>query len=262
MDAWAQLWNPQSATLALGTFGLLWLRLLPLTVLAPWFIWMKTPWILRIAVALSFALAFFPLAFSAHRAAPQSVWNWGACGIRELAIGMVFAVAASIPLYALEWTGSLLDTWRGAAEHPAAGQGPLEKLMLIMGVALFIACGGHRVAVAIFADTLIHLPPLEYTRVDWASLALGSGRLVADGLALTVMFSAPFIVALFIVEATLVSTARVSPGFPVSLIGGPARAGAILVVLLIVLATIATHLPEVFQHLLASTKTLLRNFAR
>ncbi len=230
MDAWEQLRDPHSVTRAIGTFGLLLLRILPLTVLAPWFGWTKTPWVIRVAIALSLAMAFFPLAFSPHRTIPQSVWEWGACGIRELSIGMVFALAASVPLYALQWTGHLLDEWRGTTLHRMgrddfAEESTLGQLMLIIGVALFIASGGHRVAVSIIAHTLVHFPPLEPTRVDWAALAQGSARIVADGLALAVMFSMPFIVALFVMEATLVTLARVSPAFPVSLIGAPARAG-------------------------------------
>lgn len=249
--------------MAWGIFGLLALRILPLTMFAPWVTWMNAPWAIRIAVSLALTIAFFPFAYAPTPVLPQTLWEWAACGIHELAIGTMFAVATSVPLYALQWAGGLIEQWRGTTgvESDINPQ-PLEQWLLMFGIAVFVALGGHRLAITIFTNMLQHTPPMHTLHANWALFALGSARLVADGLALCVVLSAPFIGALLITEVTWMAITRVHSSFPVSTLSSPLRAALVLVVLWALLGVLVMDLPDIFRESLQSAKTLLREFAK
>lgn len=267
VQSWQHFFDPATQSLAFGSFALLALRLVPLCLLAPWFTWINTPWIIRLSIVVAVSIGCWPLAYSAAAVVPDTMSGWLACALHELSIGTLFALATSIPLHALQWTGRLVDQWRGtnftatltSNEEDAS---PLGQLLLITGVVLFVAVGGHRLAVLIFANSLQHSPPLVSSSMNWPMLALGSARLVGDGLKLAAMLCAPFIAALLMLEMALAVVDRVAPQFPASAISVPLRAALALLVLAALLGVLALELPEILGEALQSTKTWLRYFAK
>jgi len=267
LHSWQHFLDPATQPLAFGSFGLLALRLVPLSLLAPWFTWVDTPWLIRLAIVVAVSVGCWPLAYSAAAVMPETPGAWLTCALHELTIGTLFALSTSIPLHALQWTGRLVDQWRGASFTGAlsatdSDPSPLGQLLLITGVGLFIAVGGHRMAISIFADSLQRTPPLVSSTTSWPLLALGSARLVADGLKLAAILSAPFIAVLLMLEMALAVVDRVGPHFPVSAVSVPLRAALALLVLAALLGVLTLELPEIFGAALQSAKTWLQYFAK
>lgn len=231
-------------------------RVLPLTVLAPWLALRETPAVVRSGIIVALTAALAPLAFAS---APASVG--GASGAllpwlaaREALVGTVFALAASLPLYALDWAGQLVDIWRGASLAqvlaPLTGDRstPLGTLYLLLGVAVFTVLGGHRLAIAAFA-TGLRVAPVGVATIGagWSAAAFGAARLSAGALAFALAVAAPAGVTLIVVEAALGLVARAAPQVPVYFAGMPLRAAVAIAALLLGLSFVVGQLPTAIR---------------
>lgn len=242
-------------------------RVAPLTILAPWLTLRRTPPIVRSALVLALTVALTPLASASAASAAiadADPLTLGAWILREALVGTLFAVATALPLHALDWSGRLVDTWRGASLAeviaPPTGErtSPVGDLYLMMGVVLFLLVGGHRVAFAAFADGLSVAP---VGRVDLAggaeALTLGVLRLSASALAFAVSVAAPVAVAIVVVEISLGLIARSAPQVPVFFAGMPLRAATGLGAALAALSVVAGQLPEVYAGAIAIAREWL-----
>ena len=179
-------WILRETGVTFAAFGLVAARVAPLTVLAPWLSLKRTPPVLRAALVFALTLAFTPIAMSAAEVPDDSLGGATYAGwlLREVLIGALFAVATAMPLYALDWAGRLVDTWRGAslAEVIAPNTGertsPVGDLYLLMGIALFVTLGGHRSALAAFAESL-RLAPIAQSTGAAALWTLRSWRFIS-----------------------------------------------------------------------------------
>lgn len=248
---------------ALPIFALLALRALPLAFVAPWLGWKGTATYARASVAIAVALALTPLAL---RSAPELPSSWLALallGVREALIGVVFAIASSLPLWALSWTGELIDRWRGAPAArvlgPSEAQSPLGALHLAAGVVLFVTLGGHRLALAAFGDALVDAPiGAGASPSDLAAFALGAGRLVTAALELAVAFAAPAATAFIVLEVVLGLAARVGPELRLAASALPLRAGLGIAVALIGLAALLPRLSPLLAGSIDAASDLVR----
>ncbi|MEM9067390.1 MAG: flagellar biosynthetic protein FliR [Myxococcota bacterium] len=231
-------------------------RIAPLTVFAPWLTLRRTPPIIRGSLIVALTVALTPLALTSAGSAVDSVGPlvFGAMALREALVGTLFAVATALPLYALDWSGRLVDTWRGASLAeviaPPTGErtSPLGDLYLMMGVVLFLTLGGHRVAFAAFADALVVAPVGDVNLVGGAgTVAFGAARLSASALAFATSVAAPMAVAIVVVEMSLGLIARSAPQVPVFFAGMPLRAATGLGAALAGLSLLVGQLPEVFS---------------
>jgi flagellar biosynthesis protein FliR len=251
-------------THALAVGGLVALRVGPLTVLAPWLALRQAPAVVRVAILLALTCAFTPLALQSVPASlalePALLW----LAARELVVGLIFALAAALPFSALDWGGRLTDLWRGASLAevlaPLTGErtSPLGHLYLMLGVALFSVLGGHRLAMAAFAEGLRAAP------VGAASLGsglgevvLGATRLSASALAFALAVAAPAAVLLVATEAVLGLLSRAAPQVPVFFAGMPLRAAAGLAALLLGLSFVVGRLPDVFRDAIDAALSLV-----
>ena len=227
-------------------------RIVPLVLLAPFLVTRAAPTLLRTSVALALTVALEPLAAASAPALP-GVLGLAALTVREVLVGTLFAVTASLPLYALDWFGRLADGWRGAGQGEVSlpsGEraSPLGALMALLGVAIFVSIGGHRLALASFADGLVSSPVGAASSVaSWQAVALGSLRLVADSLAFTAALAAPAAVAIVTVEVALGLVARATPQIPVFFAGMPLRAAVGLGAVLLTLSLVVERLPTAFR---------------
>jgi type III secretory pathway component EscT len=230
-------------------------RVMPLAILAPWLGLRGAPAMIRTIVALALAIALIPIALPAAAAVPPAPFTIAALAVREALVGAVFAVATALPLHALDWAGRLVDTWRGASMAeviaPPTGErtSPVGDLQLMMGVAIFLVIGGHRLALAAFADGLIAVP-VGAVQADTASLrevAFGSLRLFAAAVAFGLALAAPAGAAIVLGEVALGLVARASPQVPVFFAGMPLRAAIGLAAVLLAMSVIAGELPAAFR---------------
>jgi type III secretory pathway component EscT len=191
--------------------GLLLARLLPLAWVAPWLGWGLRASLLRGLVVVVLAVGLLPVALAHTPQIALSVSVFGLAALRELVIGATFAVAVSVPLYALSWSGRLMDEWRGASfggEAPRA----LGQLYLGAAVVVFWALGGHRLALTGFASTLSEVP-LATVSTFSLDFLLGALRVVVAALELALAFAAPAALAMVFLELMVGVWARLSPSF-------------------------------------------------
>ncbi len=246
-------------------------RVAPLTIFAPWLTLRRTPPIVRSAVVLSLTAALTPLALASAESASvvdADPLTFGAWILREALVGTLFAVTTALPLHALDWSGRLVDTWRGAslAEVIAPPTGdrtsPVGDLYLMMGVVLFLLVGGYRVAFAAFAEGLI-VAPVGGVSLAGAgdALTLGVLRLSASALAFAASVAAPVAVAIVVVEVSLGLIARSAPQVPVFFAGMPLRAATGLGAALAALSVVAGQLPEFFASAIETARQWLASVA-
>lgn len=231
-------------------------RVAPLTVLVPWMTLQGSPALVRAALVLALTAALAPLAAGALDAgtlAQAGPLQLAAFGLREVLVGGIFAVAAALPFWALDWAGRLVDTWRGASlvevlTPDGERTSPLGQLHLLLGVVLFFSLGGHRLAFAAFGEGLVVAPP---GAVDLAAsaetFALGVARLTAAALAFAAALAAPAAAAIVVVEVGLGLVARSAPQIPVFFAGMPLRAAVGLAAVLLGLSILVGELPAAFE---------------
>jgi type III secretory pathway component EscT len=230
-------------------------RALPLAWVAPWLGWRGTASIVRAAVGIVLAVALTPIALAS---APDLPASWPALSlmiVREVLVGIAFAIASSLPILALGWTGDLVDRWRGSNERV----GPLGTLHLSAGVVLFVIVGGHRLAIAAFAEALNEAPVgAGASGAELSAFALEAARLVTLALELAVAFAAPAAIAFVIVELAIGLAGRVAPVIS-SLFGAvPLRAALGVAIALLGLSALLPSLPSLFEGSIDAALELVR----
>lgn len=269
VEAWLSwLGGPDQVTRVLAAGGLVAARVGPLTVLAPWIALRSAPATVRSALILALTVAFVPLALETAPVIDTTPSLWAFALMREAVIGLLFAFAAALPFFALDWAGRVTDIWRGASLSevlaPATGDrtSPLGELYLFTGIVLFLTLGGHRFALDVFADSLVFAPIGGVTAVtSFGDVALGAARLSAVALTFAAALAAPAAVCIVLVELSLGLIARAAPQVPVFFAGMPLRAATGLAAALVALTVLIDQLPTAFQDGVESARTLVRLFA-
>lgn len=238
-------------------------RCAPLALLAPWLGWRGTAAAVRVAVALALTVSFVPLALASAPELPAGWLSLALLGVREALVGAAFALAVSVPLYALGWAGDLLDRLGGGLFRPgrdAAERGPLGTLHLAAAVVIFVSLGGHRLALAAFGEGLADVPVGAALDPDTGlALALGAGRIVTAALSLAVAFAAPAAVAFVALEASLALAARVAPALGAWAQTLSLRAALSIAVALLSLSALLPRLGPVFVQSVDAARSLLRD---
>lgn len=255
------LLGPDAATTA-TVLVLVLARTLPLAFLAPWLGYRGTAAYLRVAVALVLAMALTPLAKAGATSLPTAGVALGLAFVREVLVGAAFAVAVSAPLYALSWTGQLIDRWRGSPPDATAPShaSPLGRLHLAGAVVIFVMLGGHRLALAAFAEGFTEVPAgVPVAAADLATFGLGAMRIVADALVLSVAFLAPAAIAFVVVEVALGLAGRVAPAVVTWMDAMPLRAALGVAVALVSLSALLPRLGPVIARSIESASELLRD---
>lgn len=238
-------------------------RTLPLSFLAPWLGWRGTASYVRVATAAVLAAALVPIADASAAALPAPWLGLSLAAIREALVGATFAISVSVPLYAMGWTGDLIDRWRGSPPDStvvdAAGTSPLGTLHLAASVVLFVLIGGHRLALAAFAQGLSDLPAgATAEAASLSALGLGSAQIVGSALTLTVAFVAPAAIAFVALEVTLGLWSRAAPAVRVWMEAMPLRAALGVAIALLSLSAVLPRLGPVFSESIETASSVLR----
>jgi type III secretory pathway component EscT len=248
------LFGGAPASRVLPVFALVLARSLPLALAAPWLGWRGSSAIVRGAIALALALALTPTALFAAPELPSGWAPFALMACREAAIGAAFAVASSLVLVALGWSGDLIDRLRGSQEEV----GPIGTLHLAAGVVLFVLVGGHRLALSAFAEGLVEAPVgTGVTGTDLSAFALGTMRIGAITLELAASFALPAAVAFAIVELALGFASRAAPRLSVWLAAVPLRAALGVAVALLALSALLPRLPPLFADSIEAARRLV-----
>jgi flagellar biosynthesis protein FliR len=165
-------------------------------------------------------------------------WWWIAAAVRELCLGLAFAIATAVPWLALGWGVRV-------AERPVERHAPLSALYLFAAALLVFALGGHRAYLGALAASLREVPP-GVGGVDAA--AFGDGLLAGIGSAfgLALSLGLPLWIALFLLDATLALAGRAA-GSTREVARSPLRAALGLLLLALMLAPLASRAPELVR---------------
>lgn len=229
-------------------------RIAPVLFMVPFLGGRSLPAEARIALALLTTVLVFPSLTSDLSAVPTSPVALVALLFKEVLIGAAMGLVTALPFAALEMSGRLVDTIRGAnlAEvlDPHSGQrtSPLGELHLLLGVAIFLLIGGHRAFLRTLAGSFVAVPVLEFPRADPTSVgafAEAVAKLGAAALATAIGLAGPAIVTIIASEIALGVLNRAAPQMGVYFVGMPLRAAAGLAAAAL---TVALILPVLRAH--------------
>lgn len=240
-------------------------RFIPLTLLAPWIVIRTTPNLALLAISVVLGTILTPYALSTAAPLPSDTFVLSLLIAREILIGTVFAVAATLPFFALAWAGRISDTMRDPSLSKdttlsgSSHQTPLSKLYVMIGIVLFFIVGGHRIAITALADTFITLPircanqAFSIRAVSWESV-----RLVASALTLSLVLAAPIAAMIALSELALSLVGRSLPNLSLYFFAGiPLRALIAIVGALFCISIIVDMLPQMFRQAIEAANAFL-----
>lgn len=243
-------------------------RVLPLILFLPWMSMRGLSPLLRTLIAVTLALALAPIALSAASEPGIDALSIAPALLREVVVGVVFALSAALPIHALEWGGALVDGFRGASLAEVRLPGsigattPLGALYRMLGVAVFLTLGGHRLVLSAFAETFITQPiGASFGDGSLLEVSLGASRLVGAALGVAAGVAAPAALLLVLGELSLALLGRAAPQVQVFFLGMPLRAGLGIFATLLGLGVLMSRWPVEIRGAMDSAGSLIEALA-
>ncbi len=223
---------------------LLALRLLPLVAMSTLFTSLRGPTILGIPIVQSVALValtlgLLPSALASYATLPEDALALTTNALRELAVGLSFAVAASVPLIALAQLGPTLESVL-ALQHSS-----LREAFTLFASAVFVATGGLRVLALAFARSLASTPiGAQMEPANFLAMLDASAHGLTSVLALGVAFASPVLVATVTFQVGIALSARAAGSIELTFAERPLRFAVVLIALVASLSWISLALNE------------------
>ncbi|UZE25650.1 type III secretion system export apparatus subunit SctT [Pseudomonas sp. B21-056] len=224
--------------------GLAMARLLPCMLLVPAFCFKYLKGPLRYAVVASVAMVPAP---GISRALTSLDENWLAIGgllLKEAVLGTLLGLLLYAPFWMFASVGALLDSQRGALSggqmNPTLGPDatPLGELFQETLIMLLILSGGLSLITQVIWDSYSVWPPTAWLpgmTVDGLDVFLEQ---LSQTLQHMLLYAAPFIALLLLIEAALAIIGLYAQQLNVSVLAMPAKSMAGLAFLLIYLPTL------------------------
>lgn len=213
-------------------------RVTPLFVVAPLFSSRQIPVRVRTIVACALAVGLTPAAMHGQRV-PDDALAIGALIMKELLVGLAFALTLSLLFAAVSTAGAFLDMLVGfsfgAAVDPLTGNqsAVLTQLYGMVALAVFVAIDGTSWIVSGLARTY-DLVPLT-AAPDVRALAVGVLQSFSTIFASALEVAAPVLLAVVITDVAFGVVTRVVPQLNVFAVGFPVK---VVVGLLVVAASL------------------------
>ncbi len=206
--------------------------------------------IIRNGVVFSFALFLCPAVLDQAEYISSSLTGLLVTILKETVIGLAIGYCASIPFWAAEASGFLIDNQRGAtmasALNPAleTQSSPLG-IMLTQGlVTLFLSSGGLLILLgALYKSYLLwpisdFYPQFGFDAIEFLVIQL------ATLLKMTVILAGPIVIAMFLAEFGLALISRFAPQLNVFSLSMPIKSGVGGAMLLLYYGLLITQLSE------------------
>lgn len=229
----AQIGGAQSAG-----FVLVLARISPLFVVAPLFSSRQVPVRVRTIVACALAIGLTPLAMRGQKI-PDDVLTLFGLVLKELLVGLAFALSIALLFAAVSSAGAILDMLVGfsfgAIVDPLTGNqsAVLTQLYGLVALAVFVVIDGDGWVIGGLARTF-DLVPLT-AAPDVASLAAGVVATFTTIFASALQVAAPVLLAVVITDVAFGVVTRVVPQLNVFAVGFPVK---VVVGLLVVAASL------------------------
>lgn len=212
-------------------------RLLAMFAILPIFSRMWLPGMIRTAAVAAFALPLAPLMPEGLGQLPVALLV--ALLIKEAVIGFLLGFVLAIPFWAVESSGTFIDTQRGAtigsAVSPLTGhdETPLGHLLTQGFFVFFVVAGGLLFTLDVLYESF-RFWPVTTMLPDFSVQAPGIVLGLFDRMfRMMLLLSAPVIVAMFLSEMALALVSRFVPQLQVFFLAMPVKTGVGLLVLLL-----------------------------
>ncbi len=213
-------------------------RVSPLFLLAPPFNSTMVPMRARAIVATAIAIGISPLALHGQHI-PSDAMQITELALKEIVIGLGFAMAIACLFAAVDTAGSLIDSQIGLSYgsliNPVDNtqSGSMSQLYSMVGILVFIAIDGESWVIRGLAKTYEMVPMLELPSLSKLTASVVSAFTGIFGAALEV--AAPVLLALILTDVAFGVVSRVVPQLNIFAVGFPVK---IIVGLLVVAAAL------------------------
>jgi flagellar biosynthetic protein FliR len=239
-------------------------RISPLFLLAPLFSNKVVPARARGIIAVALTVGIFPIAVRSGtlNQIDLDAVPFAALLLKELLVGVVFALVLAALFAALSTAGSLLDVIIGfsfgSLVDPVSGNNSsvLSNLYAMLGVAVFVAIGGDSWVIQGLARTYDAVPLLKAP--DLATATQGVQLAFAGILPAALMVAAPVLLAIVLTDAALGVITRVVPSLNVFSIGFSAKIAVGLTVMAASLPFVAGWVGDQLQQSVTDALRSLR----
>ena len=236
-------------------------RIAPLFLVAPMFSSKMIPGRVRGIAAVGLAVGMAPLAMKG-RHVPLELMSLGGLAVKELLVGLAFALSISVLFAAVTAAGSLMDTMIGfsfgALVDPITGNNAsiLSQAYALVGVAVFIAIGGDGWVIQGLNRTYELVPLVDTPQLNGL---VGAMQEAFSGIfTAAIQVCAPVLIALVITDAAFGVVSRVVPQLNVFAVGFPAKVAVGFVLIGASLPFVAGWLHDEIQHSVAAGLHALR----
>jgi flagellar biosynthetic protein FliR len=219
-------------------FFLVLARISPLFLVAPMFSSRQIPGRARTVVALAFTLGLYPLAIVGQRI-PTETLSIIELIVKELLVGLAFALCIALLFAAIETAGAILDFMVGFAFggslDPITGNqsAVLGRVYSLVAVAIFIAINGDAWLIQGLSRTF-DIVPLTASP-DFASISEALVLVFTGIFTAAVEVAAPVLIACVLTDVGFGVVSRVVPQMNVFAVGFPVK---VLVGMLVVVASL------------------------
>lgn len=206
--------------------------------------------LLRNAVAFSLALILLPVVIHEKRFANIEPFFWLVLILKETFLGIIIGFLATIPFWAIEAVGFVVDNQRGASMassmNPLSGSqaSPLGILLIQMSVTMFFVGGSFILFLGMVYTSYSVWPIFSILPKPEISTALFFVDQLDFLLRFTAVFAAPILIAMFLAEFGLALVSRFAPQLNVFFLAMPVKSAVALVILIVYLVTFANHIRE------------------
>jgi flagellar biosynthetic protein FliR len=219
-------------------FMLVLARVSPLFAVAPLFSSKQVPPRVRTVVAVAIAVGLTPLAMHGQHL-PNDVLALAALILKELLVGLAFALSVSILFAAIESAGAIFDVLVGfsfgAIVDPLTGNqsAVLSQLYGLVALAVFLVIGGDGWLIRGLARTFELVPLTAAPKL--ASLTQGVVSVFSTIFTSALEVGAPVLLAIVVTDVAFGVVSRVVPQLNVFGVGFPVK---VVVALLVVAASL------------------------
>jgi len=230
-------------------------RVSPLFLLAPPFSSSMVPVRARVIVAVAIAIGLSPLALHGQ-AIPADAMTIVGLALKEIVIGLGFALCIACLFAAVDAAGSMIDTQIGlnfgSLINPVDNtqSGTMSQLYSMVGILIFIVIDGEAWVIRGLSRTYELVPMLAFPSITKLTAAVSQAFVGILGAALEV--AAPVLLALILTDVAFGVVSRVVPQLNIFAVGFPVK---IIVGLLIVAAALPFMGTWFYDQLQSSVET-------
>lgn len=204
-------------------------RIYPCAILVPAFCFQYIRGLPRHVIVMVMALMPTPGIHAALQSQEHSAWMITGLMFKEVALGCLLGVLLCMPFWLFESMGALLDNQRGALTggqiNPALGPDatPIGHLFKQLAIFLLMVTLGLGVVTQVIWDSYLIWPAttwLPLPAVDGFAIFLG---LIGDAFTHMMLYAAPFIAVLLLLEFGVALLGLYSPQLQVSSLAMPIK---------------------------------------